>query len=290
MISPKIDELLPLHSEHSNIYKSKIIDGIQYTKNQKIILLSLVRDCGDLVYKNIETLKLFLDTFFLDYRILLLENDSSDNTKKELEKINNNKIFTLTYNFNRPKFGPIKSFERIKALSEYRNILKDKIQEIDMVSDYIIVLDFDFQDISTDGILNSFGWISNNLNIKAVAGNSFQYQLLNKNDKTKNLWNYDSWAYRGSWWQDFHKIFPAPNNSVDPMLWFGLFILPRGSSPIQVNSAFGGCCIYESKYYCNNEIKYRAEDCEHVCLHYDLKQKFGNEFNLVLNPSQIMLF
>jgi hypothetical protein len=80
---------------------------------------------------------------------------------------------------------------------------------------------------------------------------------------------------------------PAPENTYDPMLWFGFWIPPVGCSPIIVNSAFGGCGIYRSSMYFLED--YDDKDCEHVCFHYNLSKE-NPLFKLVLNPSQRMLF
>jgi hypothetical protein len=282
-----IESLLPIKNIYSNLYNEKISNGKQFIKDKNITILSLVRDCDHVLSRNIETICSFLSNYCLSYKILFLENDSSDNTKQILHDTKNNNIEIFSFNFNREKFGSIKSYERIKALAEYRNFLKEKVLSIN--SDYVIVLDFDFQDISINGLLNSFGWIKDNSIIKAIAGNSFEYKLFSNNDRNKNLWNYDSWAYRGSWWQDLQLCKPTIANNIDPMLWFGFWILPRGSQPVSVNSAFGGCCIYDSKYYIDSDIKYTPDDCEHVTLHYNLYKKY-NDFKLYLNPSQVMLF
>jgi hypothetical protein len=88
--------------------------------------------------------------------------------------------------------------------------------------------------------------------------------------------------------QDLQNNFPAPQNTIDPMIWFGFWIPPTGSFPIEVNSAFGGCCIYRSSVYF--QADYAFLDCEHVCFHYNLYANKNINFSLVLNPSQQMVF
>ena len=62
--------------------------------------------------------------------------------------------------------------------------------------------------------------------------------------------------------------------------------MPVGLPIIPVNSAFGGMVIYKMDKF--KVGTYDGIDCEHVCFHYNLKQNISN-FQLVLNPSQIML-
>jgi hypothetical protein len=147
-------------------------------------------------------------------------------------------------------------------------------------------MDMDFIDISNTGFFNSFGWLKEYPNIDAMSGNSFEIKdIFNTSELT--LWNYDSWAFRGSWWDDLQgKKLTEHYNNYNRMLWFGLWILPVGSRPISVNSAFGGMCIYKTKHYTSGQ--YASYDCEHVTFHYDISNK-NPGFALCLNPSQVML-
>lgn len=135
-------------------------------------------------------------------------------------------------------------------------------------------------DFSINGLLNTFGWMSDNEIIKAMCGISIRYQNV-LSQAHKNYWNYDCWAYRGNWWIDKQ----TEVNDTNSMLWFGFWIPPVGSPPTRINSGFGGMCVYESKFLLSN--KYEGYDCEHVCLHKNIYNNTNN-FSLYMNPSQIM--
>lgn len=286
-----LKQLIPLHPFYEKKYYQQIDNGKKILDNSNITILSLVRNLEAKLPTNISTLLQFFSLHNANTNIVFFENDSIDNTKKILSDFKTKyptNIHIISEDNGKKQFGPVKSEERLKALSEYRNRAKDYAKNLK--SDFVIVLDMDFDEISLDGLLNSFGWLATESNISAVAGNSFEYKkgLASNDPNLYNLWNYDSWAFRQNWWLDFHNAQPCPTNTIDPMVWFGLWIPPNGSYPISVNSAFGGCCIYRSSIYFNGQYDYK--DCEHVCFHYSLYSNPSNNFCLVLNPSQQMVF
>ena len=179
----------------------------------------------------------------------------------------------------------MKDRARTEALAEYRNTLKDYVKTNFSDYDYSVVIDTDFQDFSIDGVLNSFGWLHNQNHISAICGNSFEIQPFLHSDKP-SLCNYDSWAFRSSWWEDLERGELTDVYNYNPMLWFGMWILPRGSLPIKINSGFGGLCIYRTPYYISGQ--YFGDDCEHVTFHYNISAN-TDDFDMYLNPSQIML-
>lgn len=286
-----ISELLPVHPGFTNIYQTKIEEGKNLLSKSSINIISLVRNIDLLLMKNIPSILSFFNTYTDKVNHIFYENDSIDKTKKILEQYKNvypNNIHVISKDFGREQFGSIKSTDRLKALSEYRNEAKEYSKQLN--SDFTIVLDMDFDDINLDGLLNSFGWIATENSISGVAGNSYFLRsgLYADDPERYNLLNYDSWAFRHNWWTDLHNSPPAPQNTLDAMAWFGFWIPPTGSYPITVNSAFGGSAIYRSNIYL--EGKYDYLDCEHVCFHYSLFNNKNIDFRLVLNPSQQMLF
>jgi hypothetical protein len=289
-VGPDIETLLPVTQIYMEDYHNKVAHGQLLLKTTNITVISLVRNIGKILETNIENISSFFRSHCKTYRHIFFENDSADNTKDVIQQFQSkypDNIYIISENLNREHFGSVKSEDRLKALAEYRNKAKSYASEFE--SDFIIILDMDFDSISLYGILNSFGWMASFDSISAVAGNSFQYKkgLYTEDPERYNLWNYDSWAYRHTWWTDLQVVLPAPENTYDSMLWFGLWIPPVGCSPMVVNSAFGGCGIYRSSIYFLAD--YDDKDCEHVCFHYNLLKK-NPLFKLALNPSQRMLF
>lgn len=243
----------------------------------KVCITGLCRNVEARLESNLTKLD-HLGSYFKKCSYVIYENDSTDNTPNILKNWRDNNpdkfIFSEILNSTHPIGNKSKAKERTIALSNYRNKCKQTI--IDNVSDidYIIVIDLDFQTFSLDGLLHSFGFLDKST-INAMAGNSFGATPSNGR---MYLTNYDSWAFRHNWWQDYQS----------QMSWFPLWQPLIGTPPIKVNSAFGGSCIYESKYYLDKDCNYEGYDCEHVCLHKNIYTKFP-EFNLSLNPAQLMI-
>lgn len=280
----KIDILLPCPQEYQQSYNSRILDGKDFLSNKKIAIIGLARNIEHKINHIIDKL-VDLGSIASSYKIIVFENDSTDNTKNLLNnKANKNKnIIILSENNNRPQFGPVKDRDRTNALAEYRNKLKDYVSQHLKEYDFTIVTDMDFVDFSTEGCYNSFGWFAQlSEQIDAISGNSFEFKYVTS-EKQKSLWNYDSWAFRMNWWNEIPNYYSMTYYN---MLWFGFFIMPPGLMPIPVNSAFGGMTIYKNEYFINAD--YGGEDCEHAVFHYNLKTKFP-KFQLYLNPSQRML-
>jgi len=282
-----IDNILTVPNIYKDAYKKTVDDGIEHLKSKKIVVLGLCRNLENVIEKNIQKIINFVEKYCLEYKLVIFENDSSDNTKQKLLDLSkqNNNITILSQNFNRPQFGTVKDRARTEALAEYRNILKDYVKTNFSHYDYSIVIDTDFQDFNTDGVLNSFGWLHNQNHISAICGNSFEIKPFMYPHKP-SLWNYDCWAFRSSWWEDlqFNELTEVYN--YNQMLWFGMWILPPGSLPIRINSGFGGLCIYKTSYFIGGQ--YFGYDCEHVTFHYNISTNMDG-FHMYLNPSQIML-
>ena len=280
-----IDQILPVLDFYKDSYNDKVKSGQNYLLNQKVAIVGLCRNAQKYIENNLQRIVSLVDGKCSDYKIVLFENDSTDDTTKIIERLSqqNNKIVLLSQNFNRPQFGTVKDKERTLALAEYRNLLKEYVRKNLSDYDFTIVIDTDFQDFSFAGIYNSFGWIKEH-NLQAVCGNSFELKkVFGPND---SLWNYDCWAFRGTWWHDWQSYPTSVYQNYNQMGWFGIWILPPGSPPVRINSGFGGCCIYKTQSFITAE--YNGNDCEHVTFHYDLYQKNPN-FNLLLNPAQVML-
>jgi hypothetical protein len=213
-----------------------------------------------------------LASSFKECYFVIYENDSKDLTPKLLtdwsNTVKNTKIISEIINATHPVGPSHKAKSRTQALALYRNKCHDYISDYIPNIDYVIAIDLDFMFYSLEGLFNSIAWMSASENrINAMAGISYLR-------KQQNLVNYDSWAFRHTWWSDQQSNMP----------WFGLWYPFAGSPPFKVNSAFGGSVIYDSNTYLS--AKYDGYDCEHVCFHKNISQ---NQYNLYINPSQIMI-
>lgn len=280
-----IDKIMPIHHELQNNYIEKIIEGVNYLKDKKIVFAGLCRSLEDRISENIKHIESHIKNSVSEYKILIFENDSSDGTKEILRKLNseNKNVIPICNDYNIQSFGQVKSTNRMMAFAKYRTELQNYIRDHFSHYDYVILFDTDFLDLSIDGIFNSFGWIKSK-DIDAMAG--YSYSFKNSNG-LYHIWNYDSWAYRETLWQDLESSPLYPDLQPYPsMAWFGYKVFPRGSDIIKVKSAFGGSAIYKTNVYLDG--KYGHDDCDHVTFHKSILDK-RKEFKLFANPSQVSL-
>lgn len=279
--------LLP---EFADQYYEHVELGKNFAASQNISIVGLVRNLETSLKDNINYINQ-LAYFFKNVNYFIYENDSVDSTVSILENLSHEipnfyykseSLGLKSFTHKEPK--NLKSQERTTNLANHRNICLNYVNKNFINNDFVIVMDMDFYQFSIDGIMNSFGWLSKNC-ADALMGNSFEYKYTIVSPQNQILWNYDCWAYRGSWWDDLQKYSDA--YKFDPMMWFGFWQPPIGSQPIRVNSAFGGIGIYKNTDYIS--AKYEGYDCEHVCFHKNLYNKNPN-YRLCINPSQIMIF
>jgi hypothetical protein len=275
---------LPVLEKYLERYKFYLINGKQKASNSKVVFGALTRNSFIKIKKNLEVID-ELGKYFKDYKIVIYENDSIDGTKEILKEIayNNQNIKIIGSDYNRPQFGPVKSIERIKYLSQYRDELKNFICNNYNDYDYVIIFDLDFDQISIDGIFNSFGYLNIYNDIDCMAGNS--YQISNN-----IIRNYDCWAFKLNDWEfNSNKIISSYQKYPDDY-WFQFFIVPNGGEIYKVLSAFGGSAIYKMDFYKIGKYSKEPFDlCDHVLFHKDIWEKTDGNFKLYVNPSQITL-
>ena len=270
-----IDSKFDIDKEFIDLYKYRLQSGIKYAKQQKIVILSIIRNISNEYKYALNKVKELLTYFHAESSVCLYENDSIDLTQQLAQEYiskNNgyNNFYLFSGKLNEPYLPLSRSKIRTHNIALARNKCLNLSLDICNDPDYYIVLDMDFLNLGINGILNSFGWLEANKSISAICGNSYIDMSTKNRD---NFHNYDSFAFRLNYW-DYHEL-----------LWFPYFNLPIGSPPIPVYSGFGGSCIYKQNMY---EPIYGGDDCEHVILHKNLKSKFI-DFSLYYNPSQIML-
>ena len=164
-------------------FKDLCLKGKEKVKNKKIIFCGCIRNNASEMRTNIPTLELIC-SYFEDYRIVVVENNSSDGSKEVLKQWSkrNTKVIPLMYDFDESKYNEHKTpegyhpafvYKRIIKLVDYRNIYMDYIaSQLKFDSDYITIIDYDLSDINVDGFLTSFGvefeW-------DAVTANGYSY-------------------------------------------------------------------------------------------------------------------
>lgn len=134
------------------------------TLNKSITICMLARDCGSSVRRNIPKIEKLRQLFTTSY-VIVVENDSKDDTKIVLEKWKNSSknIFIISKDTNTvtipPKrnnlVNPNASLYRNEKMAGFRNQYLNFIRDNNIITDYIIVIDIDIYDFEPDTLVKS---------------------------------------------------------------------------------------------------------------------------------------
>ncbi len=261
------------HIEFLDQIDSKLFDsGAEEMKNHKVIFTGITRDNG----RDIPTmLAVFykIGSMFEDYRVVVFENDSSDNTLKILKEAEarDSKIKIISKKFN------LKKMPSIKFIADIRNQYLREIESKEYDDfDIVIIFDMDMKyGIDLRAIKHSFSIIDE---WEAVCSNGIF---------TRDGRMYDAFAFRND------EFFYGPNEVG--MEWYlrkirpsAQKIYPVTGNLIKVSSCFGGMAIYKKKYIRGCRYDSINEDCEHVVFHRCIDRE--NSGRMYMNPVQIIRY
>jgi len=269
------EALFKTRKEDYAVYESRIQRGFSTAFSSNLVICGLARDIRPYIsylYNRV----LHLGSFFKDYSVVIVENDSIDGTREELEKIQqtNHRWMIIGEKQGKIRHCQDKSLRRRIDMAFYRNQYLNFVNAhygkplYPDIPTYMIILDTDLLGgYSYEGVLNSIGYEQQ---WDFIGSNGL---LFRKRDNRFERLFYDTWAFRkyGSW----NDIGKAGN----------LFLWERGDEPERVFSCFGGCGIY--KWDSIKNLRYNETDCDCVTLH---KQMIENGKYLFMNPSQITLY
>jgi len=236
---------------------------------KSVLVVGIVKDIENTLKRDIKNIGKAL-SFFQDVHWFLVESDSCDNSKQtlsEVEKTNSNfhytsiKIPSESYNFRTERMA----IARNKYLAYIR-------EHIDLAQyPYIVIADFNLlnKQISIESVLTS--WSRTDWDV-VTANQGARY--------------YDIWALRHSLWSPndcweqhefLKKYIRIPEIVNSYSLRSRMLKIPKDSSWIEVDSAFGGFAIYRSSFLMN-EVFYEGKSdsgnmiCEHVALNQRIKE------------------
>lgn len=265
------DAALPVDPEFASLYADVTCEGALVAARSSVVVVGLARDIGGILPTSIERIEQTV-RHFASWKAIVLENDSTDDTKEILTKWATGDpehvIVEMTDNGKPHLHG----FEpaRTEAMAQYRNRCRELVREHCSDADYVLIVDLDaWGGWSVHGVINGIGWHERMPEAGCMASTSlFKHQYMLADGK-RPWCHYDNWAYRWLGWSP--RMGP----------WFTFWLPPPGASPIEVNSAFGGLGIYKTAAYL--EAEYSGEDCEHVPFHGRMKEK---GWSIHLNPAQ----
>lgn len=240
--------------------------------NKNVVIAALARDCDKSLIRNIPRIERLREEFVWSH-VVVIENDSKDNTKKLLNnwsnqsdgvKIISNDFGTVTIpEMNSETPSPNTSLYRIEKMVRYRNMYMDYIRTIRHTIDYLIIIDIDIEDFSTGGIVKSI------LNIKADWGGIFANGITKKEftGKVFSRIFYDIFALQE--YPLIDKIGYTPESLSLKQKTIGKTI--NKNEYTSIVSAFGGVGIYKYDIvknfkYCvvHNSINENEALCEHI--------------------------
>jgi glycosyltransferase involved in cell wall biosynthesis len=141
-------------------------DCCVHLANSSIAICGLARNCAHKLSANIKFIEA-LKIYFKFLQVVVVENGSHDNTRVILENWSvrssnviildgiNRSTISISDQIDR-KVNPYYSYKRISYLATLRNQYLNYIGSDGRAYDYILILDFDVDEISLTGVLNSF--------------------------------------------------------------------------------------------------------------------------------------
>lgn len=231
-----------------------------------VVIVGCIRDGSKYIDASMNS-ALMIAGQFSKSRIIVYENDSVDDTLTRLRRWEENtSIVDLISEENIPG-------KRTHRLAHARNTLMAAALALN--PEYIVVMDMDDvnQRLTRDAFMTCFDVSEPWAVLGANSGPVY----------------YDIWALRtlDSWMPcDFRSL------SAMTMIPKRIVNIPFGTSPIEVNSCFGGLAIYRTEFidasvwrlYDGGDSPDGPERCEHVSLHSHIRKQGGRIF---INPKMI---
>ena len=269
-----------------------------YLNNLNVIFAGCAKNCEKYLPDVFNNIQSYSSLFKNSFKIIV-ENGSSDDTKKILKKYKNDEsILHFRDDLNLIEHRTIR-------LASARNLIIKEIKNNQKLKDFDLLIMLDFDDrgifkVDKNNLIKAIEFLFSKNNIAGVFGN--------QPDLYFDMWALmDEHNFKGDYFGDALKFAASKMQSTDKINKEILFDLkknyfdkkkisfPINSPPIKVISAFGGLGIYKIKKIIDNKNIYEGEQeisikfkdgvgknisyqrCEHKSFH----QGF-NEINLDL--------
>jgi len=271
------EDIWPVAPSYAQSYADHVAFGRDEARRRRLAVVSICRGAMPHLTNTLALVE-ELGGMWRDCQYFVFQNDSTDGTAEALDEFASLRPW-MTVEHATLDREDLRGFqpERTVRLAEYRSRCQEWVRERAKAFDYVAVLDTDpHGGFSPEGVLNSLGWFCEYigrtlrpLDPGAMASHSLFVSRTTKDGKPAiGLAAYDAYAARLSWWEDLRMHD-----------WFHALLLPVGSQPVPMNSAFGGLCLYRRDAYL--ALKYGGGDCEHVIAHRAMKEA---GYQLWLNP------
>lgn len=254
---------------------------LNFPLRSKIVITGLARNIEERIDKNLRHCRL-LGSYFSDYKIIIFENDSTDNTRNIIKDVmkrdENVKLiesdlfpdcklkFPILYHYG------VVHRERIRKMAFYRNICQHFIYKHFSDYDYVLVLDFDVEgDLPILKILESISkkdpWSAIGANGRSPIPGTFGHMDT----------MYDAMAFceteqdvENSKYENHYSFFTVMYKYFRMM---SVTIRNCKTRYKQVRSTFNGLCIYKLK-----DIQNLFYTDEYICEHISFNQQLSRVF------------
>ena len=257
-------------------------------KKMRLAVCGLARNCASKLPATIRFIET-LSTYFESTTIVVVENGSRDKTRAILNNwadscsslhIIDGKV-PGEENASDTNANPYYSVKRVSRLAALRNQYLDFLKAQAVEPDFVLVLDFDVDRISLEGVLDSFtreaDW-----DVATAYGYSLSPTLLER-------------------YHDTYALVPLGEENI-LQLETGLKAIQRNwkqdiasSELVRVYSAFGGLAIYKYKQII--DLRYTVcpngdERVEARCEHFSIANELQNNGyqRIVINPKMHLRF
>jgi len=278
-------------------YSKQVETGKKQAKKSTIVIAGLLQNAAFHIPSLIQRCQTMVSDF-RDYRIVIVENNSTDDSRKYLLEwaVRDPKVIILcndpfitqiaecdisslfVKSGNADEHSPFPS--RIQRMSYLRNIYLEHIKHYYSHFTYLCVMDMDLQgNLFLDGFYHSIYLLQENKKIDGITGNGM---ILLESD---NFYYYDSFAHI----EDNEPImWENTSDKSQHDNYVHTHITHRYSSQMihdKVRSAFGGIAIYTLTSIKKHKNKYDFSSnyysCEHAFFHTNL--------NIWVNPRFLFL-
>jgi len=218
----------------------------------------------------VDSLEVVIPTFGF-----VVESDSDDGTVNLLENLSNrdSRIRFISLGHLTPQFP-----DRIKRLRHCRNAYVQEIRENPDYADCDLVIVADLDGINTK--------INTNY-LECALSSEVQWDVMAANQSARYydilalrhpLWSPNNWLMEAEWFTPFLGEKAAKRHSMSDRM----IRIPSDLPPIQVDSAFGGLCIYKRWVFdgCDysEDVAEAADEIDHVTLHRKVREANGRVF------------
>lgn len=244
---------IPSKSSMSSISSMRLFNdpNLMLKIEEKVLLCGIIKNAGTVIDKSLN-LCIKTGEMFTDYKIIIYENNSTDNTKKILNNYKSNKNFVIiSEDISEETIiqHNISKNCRIQNISNARNKVLNEVRKPEYSDySYIIFYDLDTSFWSIQGIYDSFS-----------KRDKWNWDVVYANGLNNRGYYYDIYAYR-----DHDNFGPellgelfwktVPKNEIK------LSLNINSDDLIPVFSAFGGIGIYKKKVFDEDSFGYLLTD------------------------------